>query len=268
MKKVFKTAAFLLAMGLMTSTFTSCGEEDENTTDEEVAEQFKFNGLTAIANSDGTITIGGHIETNTKLKEFCLYKADGSTPAYDFLNENEQVKNKNQELDDNGKTVKNKSFTLDIESKTLPVDKYVLAIKTKKNGKADAKIGEDYSFELGYGSKSTLGSYVSVVNSKSYTQAEVEADATIAGAVEFVLSDNGLKPASQAKNAQEGKVNYGKYAKSAIYANTIITSTGCIATYTLKENAGGENGTMSGIIMKSKEGVLAIKAAKESDLSK
>ena len=57
MKKVFKTAAFLLAMGLMTSTFTSCGEDDGNgdevTPGEELASKVDFTGLTAIANAAG-----------------------------------------------------------------------------------------------------------------------------------------------------------------------------------------------------------------------
>jgi len=260
MKKLVKFSAFMLAAMFAATSFTSCGEDDETTPDD-VAEQFKFNGLTAIANNDGTITIGGHIETNTKLKEFCLYKADGTTKAYDFLEENEQVKNKNKELDENGKTVKDKFFALDIASKTLPVEKYVLAIKTKKNGKADAKIGEDYSFKLGYGSKSKLGSYVSFKNLASYTMDQAEANAKD---IEFVLSNDKLKVASQSNMGQKGTA----FAKSAIFSNTIITSTGCIAVYTLTPDANGEDATISGVVLQSKEGILDIKPADNVTLSK
>lgn len=266
MKKIFRMAAFMLALGSMTAGFTSCGEDDENeATPDNVAESLKFSELTAIANPDGTIDISGTIESNTKLKEFCLYAEDGKTVVYDFLKDNEQVKQKNEVLDDNGKASKEKSFKLDIASKSVPVAIYKLAIKTKGTKEFSETIGSKYSFELGYGDKSTLGSYVSVVEQKSYTQGEVEGDTKISANVEFVLAKDGLKPASQAANAVNGKVT--NYAKSAIYSNTIITSTGCIATYELKENADGKNGTMSGVIINSK-GTIKIKAAKESDLSK
>ena len=74
MKKIFKMAAFMLALGSMTAGFTSCGDDEETEGEEgAVAEELKFNDLTAKANPDGTITISGTIETNTKLREFCLY---------------------------------------------------------------------------------------------------------------------------------------------------------------------------------------------------
>lgn len=263
MKKVFKTAAFLLAMGLMTSTFTSCGEDenggDEVTPGEELASKVDFTGLTAIANADGTIDIVGEISADKKLKSFVLVNTE--TNAETVLGEKNAT---TKEKDENG----NKTFVMTVTSSKIPVGIYQFKIKEGvKKPMESSVIGERYSFELGYGSKSDKGSYVSVVNSKSYQQAEVEADATIAANVEFVLSDNGLKPASEAKNAQEGKVNYGKYAKSAIFSGTIITSTGCIATYELKENADGKNGTMSGIIMKSSN-ILTIKPADGITLTK
>ena len=93
MKKRFMFATMMVAM-CSTVLFTSCEEEG---TEELVEEQMAFNNLTAKANSDGTITIGGEIVTNTKIKEFCLYNADGSV-AYDFLKDNEQVKQKNENL--------------------------------------------------------------------------------------------------------------------------------------------------------------------------
>jgi hypothetical protein len=262
MKKVFKTAAFLLAMGLMTSTFTSCGEDDktdEVTPDDALASSVNFDGLTAIANADGTIDIVGEISADKKLKSFVLVNTE--TNAETVLGDKNTTA---KEKDENGK----KTFVMTVTSSKIPVGIYQFKIKEGvKKPMESSVIGERYSFELGYGAKSDLGSYVSVVNSKSYKQEEVEGDASIAANVEFVLGDNGLKPASEAKNAQEGKVNYGKYAKSAIFAGTIITSTGCIATYELKENADGKNGTMSGIIMKSSK-VLTIKPADGITLKK
>ena len=134
----------------------------------EVAEEFTFSDLTIIANADGTIDIAGHIETNTKLKEFALYMANGNV-AYDFLEQNEQVKEKNNSLDKNGRAIKGKSFKLDVKSAVrLPVAIYTLVIKTKKNTSISEAIGADYSFKVGTGSNTSLGSQISLVNQRCY----------------------------------------------------------------------------------------------------
>jgi len=242
MKKVFKTAAFLLAMGLMTSTFTSCGEDDENGTDEgTVEEQMKFNNLTAKANADGTITIGGSITTNTKLKEFCLYQEDGTTVEYNFLEENEQVKEKNNVLDDNGKASKEKQFTLDIASKTVPVAIYKLVIKTKKNKEQSETIGEVLTYKIGP-AESATSSYLSVVKNKPMTLNDAKANVAdveiIANSTNSGFDMDGIKRASDAKstdiNSACGKVALfdanGKLVEKGgkINGGTIITASGCI----------------------------------------
>jgi indolepyruvate ferredoxin oxidoreductase alpha subunit len=102
-----------------------------------------------------------------------------------------------------------------------------------------------------------------VKNFEKVVKAEVEADSKVSANVEFVLGDNNLKPASEAKNA----ATVGNYAKSAIYEGTIITSTGCIATYTLTPDADGVNGTLSGVAIDSK-GTLKIQPAADVTLSK
>ena len=85
-------ATMMVAM-CSTALFTACEEEGDD--EAEVAEVLNFADLTAIANADGTIDISGQITSNTKIKEFALLNADG-TVAYDFLEQNEQVKEKNE----------------------------------------------------------------------------------------------------------------------------------------------------------------------------
>lgn len=94
----------------------------------DIKEIFKFGELTIAANADGTIEVGGHLETNTKLNEFALYNVDGSI-AYDFLEQNEQVKEKNNTMNDKGWAAK-EPFVLDVKSTSLPIAKYSLSIKT------------------------------------------------------------------------------------------------------------------------------------------
>jgi uncharacterized protein YdeI (BOF family) len=260
MKKIFRMAAFMLALGSMTAGFTSCGEDDETddqggTTTPTAEEQLKLNEIVATAQKDGKITIEGTIVANTKIKTFELQDLEGKQ-IVDLMDE--QSKSKGED---------GKEFTLTLKSTSVPVQKMYLVIKTRGNKEIKEAIGKDYSFDLGYGANSTKGSYVSMVEEKSYTQSEVEGDEKIAANVEFVLGDNDLKPASQAKNAAVGKVNNGKYAKSAIYEGTIITSTGCIATYTLTPDAAGVDGKLSGVVINSK-GTLKIQPASDVTLSK
>ncbi|MBR2201006.1 MAG: hypothetical protein IJ894_09730 [Bacteroidales bacterium] len=256
MKKIFRMAAFMLALGSMTAGFTSCGEDDETddqggTTTPTAEEQLKLNEIVATAQKDGKITIEGTIVANTKIKTFELQDLDGKQ-IVDLMDE--QSKSKGED---------GKEFTLTLKSTSVPVQKMYLVIKTRGNKEIKEAIGADYSFQLGYGALSQLGSYVSMVEKKSYTQGEVEGDSKISANVEFVLGDNNLKPASQAKNAAK----VGNYAKSAIYEGTIITSTGCIATYTLTPDADGVNGTLSGVAIDSK-GTLKIQPAADVTLSK
>jgi len=276
MKKVFKTAAFLLAMGLMTSTFTSCGEDENDETgteDGSVEEQMKFNNLTAIANPDGTITIGGSITTNTKLKEFCLYNEDGKTVAYNFLEKNKAVKEKNEVLDENGKASKEKQFTLNIESATVPVAIYKLAIKTKGSKTQDETIGKTYTFTCGAGKNSSLGSYISFVQGKSFSSGEVKTMTD--KVIDLVCQDDGTFQVPSASNNK-----YDCFGKAVVYnaegkkvtsanAGTIITESGCIATY--KAEAAGSSSVdfnISGVVITS-EGTLKIDTEKvKSDLAK
>ena len=267
MKKRFMFAAMMAAM-CSTALFTSCEEE---ATEELVEEQFKFGELTAVANADGTIEISGHIETNTKIKEFCLYKADG-TEAYDFLKNNEQIKEKNETLDDNGKAVKDKSFVLDIKSTgKLPVAIYTLQIKTKKNGTFSEGIGAEYSFEVGTGSNETLGSQISLVDQKCYMLKDFYDSATgevneVAKTIEVYLTEDlklasarGLKVATTTNDVRDqakADANKAKLADSKVFESAIITTTDCIATYkvTVKDE---KTVTLSGIVINSK-GTLKI----------
>ena len=258
MKKVFKTAAFLLAMGLMTSTFTSCGE-DEGTEEGTVEEQMKFNNLTAKANADGTITIGGSITTNTKLKEFCLYAEDGTTIVYDFLQDNGALKEKNKVLDENGKASKERQFTLDIASATVPVAIYKLAIKTKKNAAQSETVGEVLDYKIG-ASKSYIGSYLSIVDNRCYGLEDAKANAVelIAVSSEDGLSVEGLRKATAAKSpdvaAKAGKValfqNYAA-AKTITAGGVIITESGCICKVNSIDNTADGDATVKAVTIKN-----------------
>lgn len=263
-------ATMMVAM-CSTALFTSCGEE---AVEAEVEEQFKFGELTAVANSDGTIEIAGQIATNTKIKEFALYNADGSV-AYDFLEQNEQVKEKNKTLDDNGKTFKDKSFVLDIKSTgKLPVAIYTLRIKTKKAGAFEEAIGAEYHFNIGTGANTQLGSQFSLYDQKDYMLGDFYDKTTgevneVATKIEVALVGEGdnvklesaktLKVANETnevRTAEKAAANKEKLADAKIYENAIITTTDCIATYKLTK-VDDVTYEISGIVMNSK-GTLKI----------
>jgi len=266
-------ATMMVAM-CSTALFTACEEED---VEGEVAEVLNFANLTAIANADGTIDISGQITSNTKIKEFALLNADG-TVAYDFLEQNEQVKEKNKTMDENGKSLKSKEFVLDIQSTgKLPVAKYTLVIKTKKTAEISEAIGADYSFNIGTGANNTLGSQISLVDQKCYllydfynsTTGDIDKD-DVAKTIEIVLKDveGGVKiesaktmtvantPKTGTRTQEQCDANKAKLADARIYDNAIITTTDCIATYTLTK-VDDITYTISGVVINSK-GTLKI----------
>ncbi|MBO7497293.1 MAG: hypothetical protein J6T98_12145 [Salinivirgaceae bacterium] len=223
------------------------GGNGQNTNHVEVEEQFSFSDLTVIANADGTIRIYGHIDTNTKIKEFGLYNADG-TIAYDFLRDNEQLKEKNNTLDDNGKAFKDKSFALDIMSKSLPVSIYTMSIKTKKSKEFSESIGTDYKFNVGTGANPQLGSQISMVDQKPYKLADFYDTTTgevndVASKIEVYLTEDlnlacakALKVANTTNDVRtqaKADANKAKLADAKVFDTAVITSTNCIATYKL-----------------------------------
>ena len=267
MKRKFMFVAMMAAM-CSTALFTSCEEENE---EGEVAEVCNFADLTAIANSDGTIDISGKITTNTKIKEFALLDKDGNV-AYDFLEKNEQVKEKNKTMDENGKSLKSKEFVLDIQSTgKLPVAIYTLVIKTKKSVEITEAIGAEYKFNVGTGSNDQLGSQISLFDQACYMLKDFYDSATgevndQAKTIEVYLTEDlklasakGLKVATttnEVRTQAKADANKAKLAAAKVFDNCVITTTECIATYKITV-IDDKTVELSGIVINSK-GTLKI----------
>ncbi|MBO4771344.1 MAG: hypothetical protein J5595_02265 [Bacteroidales bacterium] len=267
MKKIFRMAAFMLALGSMTAGFTSCGEEEEGEeggsgTGPEVDEVIDVANFKIKANTNGTITFFGDVASNAKIKTFELVDASGNV-VYNFLEQNEQVKEKNKVIDENGKVTKEKVFNLkDIESGEIPVDLYTLNIKTRK-AKAEAALGQVLDYTIG-ASNSAAGSYLSIVENKQMTMdvaktksAEVIAESSASG-----YDVIGLKPASKAKNADvaalAGKVALfqgGKAVSSITEGGVIITKSGCICKINSFANTATGDATVKAVTIKSVGGL-------------
>lgn len=244
MKKIFRMAAFMLALGSMTAGFTSCGDDDENEnggTTTSVDEVIDVANFKIKANTNGTITFVGDVSSNAKIKTFELQDASGKA-VYNFLESNEQVKEKNKVIDENGKVTKEKVFNLTgIESSEIPVDLYTLVIKTKNTKKPiNAALGEVLDYTIGTGSSKTA-SYLSVIDNKSYNMDAAKA-ADVVGTIEVIAEGSttveGVKRASEAIssdiNKNCGKVALfdkdGKAVESGAISEggVIITKSGCI----------------------------------------
>lgn len=280
MKKVFKTAAFLLAMGLMTSTFTSCGEDDENDEekiaqeDAELAELVNFDGLKAYAQATGKIKIEGVITSDKKLKEFEVIDANDNVVA--TLGEKDAT-TKEKEVDENGKKVKR--YTMTVTSTEIPVQILKFRIKAGvKSPKTSAAIGETLKVTIGAGANAQIGSYLSLAENKVYKMAEAKAepskiDVIAASASTDTKKTNvaGIQRATQA--AAEGiSANAGKTALfdgdgkkiedgSYVTKGTIITDgpdDACIAVFTVTPKAAGAAGDdgaadIEGVIIKNSD---------------
>lgn len=250
MKRKFMFAALMAAM-CSTAMFTSCVEEETDEA-EVLATNVDFSKLTTVAQPDGTILIEGSITANGKIKTFELQDLEGKT-IVDLATKNEKAVDK----DENGKKVK--TYTMDIASVAVPVQQMKLVFKVKDGdtGKGVANIGEKYEFLAGDG-ESTYGSYMSFFQNRSYTFGEVVADGAAtdnAQYVEVILGkkDDGslyLKSAKEAKSAAFA----GASADAKVFPTAVLTTTNCIATYTLVPGADGHSATVSGVIIKKGDG--------------
>ncbi|MBQ3655982.1 MAG: hypothetical protein II956_03920 [Bacteroidales bacterium] len=266
MKKVFKTAAFLLAMGLMTSTFTSCGD-DENGNDDGVSvdEVIDASNFKIKANANGTITFIGDVSSNAKIKTFELQDQSGKA-VYNFLESNEQVKEKLKNIAEDGKVTKEKVFSLtNITSSEIPVDLYTLVIKTKATkNPVNAALGETLDYKIG-ASNSNTGSYLSIVNNEAFNQTAAESDKkaeVIAESSKDGNSVTGLKKASAAKStkvvANCGKValfQNGAAAETITAGGVIITESGCICKVNTIDNTASGDATVKAVTIKSASGL-------------
>jgi hypothetical protein len=267
MKKIFRMAAFMLALGSMTAGFTSCGEddgtEDGSNVNNNIEEQINFDGLNVKAQTNGQVLIDGKVTANTKIKSLVLSTdEEGKNVIVDLLASGDQTKAK--EINEAGE--KQKTFTLDIPTAAVDVQTMYLVGKTRGDKKASSQITETLSYTIG-ASKSDAGSYLSIINKKQMTMdaAKSEAAEVIAESSADGYSVTGLKKASTAKSAdiaaKAGKVALyqdGKSVASITEGGVIITESGAICKVVKFNNTASGDATVEGITMKG--GLGAIKS--------
>jgi hypothetical protein len=250
MKKVFKTAAFMLAMGLMTSTFTACGEDDENKDGEgeqgtgsgSFEEVLKSNGIVARAQTSGKVIIDGSITSNKKIKWFGL--SSSADKECDVKNWSEAAQEKTKDKEEG------KSFTITLSGEEVSMSDFPCFLTIKTDGKkVYEKVGEDFSIEMGDANNLTKGSYASLKeeggkvyllgdfydqSTQKLTNVEVFKKLDV-----FVNLEGELRPISEAKFYKNVTADEKKDAvKSFIGDNTIISSNNVIARINDKETAG------------------------------
>ena len=245
MKKVLKGAAFLLAMGLMTATFTSCDDENEDgdgTGTGSVDEVLKSNGIVARAQTSGKVIIDGSITSNKKIKWFGLSSTESK--ECDIANWSDDAQEKTKDSEDG------KSFTLTLSGKEVSMSAFPCFLTIKTDGKKlYEKVGEDFSIEMGDANNLTKGSYASLKEeggkvyllsdfydqtTKKLTNVDVFKKLDV-----FVNLDGELRPISEAKFYANVTADEKKDAvKSFIGDNTIISSNDVIARINDKESAG------------------------------
>ena len=258
MKKRFLFATLMAAL-FTTATFTACEDDDDDDDSEVLATNVDFSNLTTVAQTDGKIIIEGSITANGKIKKFELQDLEGKT-IVDLATKNE----KSVEKDENGKKVK--TFTMDINSVAVSVQEMQLVFKVKDGdtGKGVAKIGEKYNFHVGTTKSSAYGSYMSIVGDTSYFQNDIFDKTTgivneeLAKTVElyFDKEDGKFIIKSAKENAPIIKANEanGRSAEQAatieknlaraIVEEAVVTSTNCVATYTITPVEGDEESAL------------------------
>ena len=273
MKKVFKTAAFLLAMGLTASTtFTSCGEDENGTDSVTVDDVLKNNGIVARAQTSGKVIIEGAITSTKKIKWFGLSSTESKDCDVANWSTKAQEKTKDKE--------EGKSFTLTLDGEEVSMEKFPCYLTIKTDGqKIFEKVGEDFSFQLGDGN-SPVASYGSLKDNTTYkltdfwdSDTKTIKDEAKFQALDVVLKDGKyLKPISEAtfyKTAvQKNDPALANATKSFIGDGTIISSNNIIAR--VGEGTAAADGTVnfSGVALGVKGSVTVSTEDCKASLSK
>lgn len=266
MKNLFlKPMAAMLACSLMATAFTACTEDDDDDTIE-IAEKFNLEYLTAKANNDGTITISGTVTTNKALTKFELTPIDTAGKAIgeviDLMKGAE--KDKVDLEDGNGKV-----WTATLSSDPIPVSLYKLEVRTRLSTTKTATVGKVYSFDAGTSKNNDFGSYLSFSKRVNYLMSDLLSDdgkdATDALAnVEAILKDDKCADKNNPKieelyietikRATNNVIKTNAENDAHVYPACVITSTNCIATYTLTQAEDAPTHVLiSGVVLSSND---------------
>lgn len=261
MKKIFRTVAFILALGSMSLSYTACTEDEDGDGIEvpDLTEQIDFSDIKAVAKADGRIEIEGKVTAKGKIKSLELVDKDGKVIA-DLLKSGDQEKVK--EIDEAGE--KNTKFTLSIPTTSVAVQQIKVLGKTRGGEKAESElIGEELDVVIGSSKNLTTGSYLSLKENNVYMMKEAEADPSKIDVIAKSSDDGsqviGIQRATKAKkdgiSEGAGKTalfdgNGDKIETDAyVTKGTIITASKCIATFTVTPSSDG-TAAMKGIIIK------------------
>ena len=262
MKKLAKFSAFMVAAMFAATTFTSCGDESEDT-NPAIDEQIDFTGLNVVAQPDGKVLIDGKIKANTKVKKLVLSRDEaGDDVIADLLELGDQEKVK--ALDEEGN--KNKSFEVEIPTVAVDIEDMYIFGKTKGEKKAASKLTETLEYKIGAANSAT-SSYLSVIEKQAYNIDGAKANASKIEVVANSSSDGntveGIKRASEAKIFKAGGSNAGQCGKVALYQDgksvsvikdggVIVTESGAICkVISIQTESGSTDATFKGITMKN-----------------
>gem|GEM_PF-2132350 len=222
-----------------------------------VPEVIDVTNLKIKGNQNGTISLVCDVVSNAKLKTFEIQDVNGNV-VYNFLESNEQVKEKNIVIDKE-RVTNEKAFDLSsIESTHIPVDLYKLVIATREE-KTEFTLGEETDYQIG-ANKSTIGAYLSIVNNKSMVMAEAKETPAevIARSSEDGYSVVGLIRASYARSADvashAGRValfQNGIDVTEVKEGGVIFTESGCIIKINSIVNSSVGEATIKTVTYKS-----------------
>lgn len=254
MKKIFRTVAFILALGSMSLGYTAC-TEDEDGEDiiggngaGSVDESVKASNIVAVVGKDGKITIEGDIVANTKIQTFGLSASpDGKDVEIADFTKSEswnQIKNKMED----GKEWP-ASFSGVSAEITYPC---YLVIKTRGGKVIHEQITEKKTLKVGTKDNNDLGSYVSIKKQAVYLMNEISEGTAgkrtpLAAAkdVEVVLFGSGADASFEVANTSNIVANNdgmkGAFQKCYINNGVIVAEDGCAAVFTAEQNASEAN---------------------------
>lgn len=277
MKKLAKFSAFMVAAMFAATSFTSCGEDDPATPDNNgsVAESVKTSNIVAVVQKNGKIIVKGDLVANTKIKAFGLSStADGKQcDIADFTKAESwsQIKDKGED---------GKEFPASFEGVEADITyPCYLVIKTKGDKVIHEEITKQATLEVGTGSNKTLGSYVSIKKQKVYMMGDVSEGAAgsrtpkaAASDVEVVLKGEGASASFEVANTSNivssNPQMKGAFNKCWINNGVIVAEDGCAATFTAQKGAADDIVSITFTVIGLEGSSVKVEKAADITLSK
>lgn len=257
----WRAMAALCLGAMMAVSFTACDDDDDDEDGEDPTLDTKdgtvnFDGLKITADANGGLTFSGTVQSTKTITKFYLTPCDKDGKEKDGAKKTELTgKDNKTKIEGDYKYAYDCNGTVKAED-----GPFLLTFDTRLTAKQKIVVGKEYTFDMGTGKNTEKGSQASFKDQKCYMLNElVDGAAVKAGAedkiknVELIIKGEGADAKLAACTEATNEVLKANCAKCKVTDKVIATSTGCVASYTMKVD--GIKVTLTGIVYNGIAGI-------------